>query len=306
MRAYLRLLRPAQWVKNVFVLAGLAFGNKLLDVQGLLWAGVAFAAFCIASSIVYIINDIADLESDRQHPSKRMRPLASGEVTVSEALAIAATLLVGLGLVVTLGLGHRPVCGVIIGAYLVMNLFYSLALKKVMILDVILIAVGFVLRAYAGAIAIEVFVSPWLIVCTFTLCLFLGFGKRRCELAVMGSQGQAERHRSTLAEYTPELLNQCLTISAGVAIVTFLLYTLEPAAVLNGAGQPVPPPPFDKQKLMYTLPLVVYGIFRYVMLIASGRVTGPTDVLIRDRPFLLTVLLWILSVQVIIWVTATQ
>jgi 4-hydroxybenzoate polyprenyltransferase len=295
MGAYLRLLRPPQWIKNVFVFAGVAFGNKLLGPDGVLWdsvlvAWLAFIAFCAASSVTYILNDIVDREQDRLHPTKSKRPLASGEVTVPAAIGLAVTLLAAMGLVLVFGLGDRPVCGGIIVGYLALNLFYSFAAKRVIILDVITIAVGFVLRAYAGAEAVDVFVSPWLIVCTFTLCLFLGFGKRRCELAVIGDDSDAAKHRPTLAEYTPEVLTTGLNISAGLAIVTFLLYTVDP----------LPPAPFDKAKLMYTLPLVVYGIFRYLMLIGSGRITGPTDVIIRDRPFLLTVLIWVLVAQMIV------
>lgn len=299
MRELLRLLRPPQWIKNVFVFAGATFGNKLVGPQGLIWESVwwtllAFAAFCAASSITYIINDIRDRPHDRLHPAKRDRPLAAGTVTVAQALGLAAALLVGLGLLLFVGLGSRPNCAIIIGVYLVMNLAYSFWAKRVLILDVIVIALGFVLRATAGAEVVEVPLSPWLVVCTFTLCLFLGFGKRRCELAVLGGGADAAKHRATLAEYTPELLTLCLTISAGLALVTFLLYTMEPN----------PSTPFDKQKLMYTLPLVVYGIFRYAMLIASGRVTGPTDIIFRDRPFVLTIILWALAAQLIVLATS--
>ncbi len=298
MGAYVRLLRPPQWIKNVFVFAGVAFGNKLFDADGILWesvlpASLVFIAFCAASSFAYILNDIADCERDRLHPAKRNRPIASGEVGIAEAMGLAGVLFAAVALLVVFGLGKRPGCGVIIAMYLGMNLIYTFAAKRALILDVIVIALGFVLRAYAGAEAVAVTVSPWLIVCTFTLCLFLGFGKRRCEVAVINDDDAAVKHRATLAGYTPELLNNCLTISAGLAIVTFLLYTVEP----------IPPAPFDKQKLMYTLPLVVYGIFRYAMLIGSGRITGPTDVFIRDRPFLLTVILWVLAAQAIVIAT---
>ncbi len=287
MSDYLLLLRPAQWIKNVFVFAGLAFGGKLLEPEAVGKALVAFAGFCLASSSAYIINDILDREHDRLHPVKRNRPLARGAIGVDQALAMAVGLIAASVAIAVLSLSPA-FCALVI-AYFALNVLYSLALKHRMILDVIVISVGFVLRAWGGAAAVDVFVSPWLIVCTFTLCLFLGFGKRRCELAAMVNAQQAGEHRATLARYTPELLNHLISVSAGIAVITFLLYTMETEEK------------FGTNYLIYTVPLVVYGVFRYAMLVESGRGTGPTDILISDRPFLYTVVLWALAAVVIIY-----
>jgi 4-hydroxybenzoate polyprenyltransferase len=176
-------------------------------------------------------------------------------------------------------------------AYLGIALFYSMFLKHRVLLDVIIIAVLFVLRAVAGALAISVPISPWLLVCTFMLCLFMGFGKRRCEIAaISNAEGQAVNHRSVLDRYTPDLLNQLLSTSGGIAIVTFLLYTLDTA-----------PSPIHKQRLLYTLPLVVYGIYRYAMLVELGAATGPTELIIKDRPFLLTLALWVVTALIALY-----
>jgi 4-hydroxybenzoate polyprenyltransferase len=182
-------------------------------------------------------------------------------------------------------------------AYLFLTVSYSVALKHRMLLDVITIATLFVLRAIAGAYAIDVPWSSWLLICTFMLCLFLGFGKRRCEIAMIGSSDAALLgHRRTLVRYTPDLLNQLLSTSGGIAIITFLLYTLSPES-------PDAPIHFGQRRgnLVYTLPLVVYGIFRYAMLIELGKATGPTDLLIKDPPFLAAILLWVLAATLILY-----
>ena len=285
-----RLLRPAQWVKNVFVLAGLLFGAKLSDPRAL-WLGLlAFICFCLAASAIYIVNDIMDRAQDRLHPTKKNRPLARGAVSPPAAAAYSLLLLVAAGAICATGL--PPAFWTVLGSYWVLILAYSFALKRRVILDVIVISVGFVLRALGGVVAVDVALSPWLIVCTFTLCLFLGFGKRRCELAVMGGGRNAARHRETLARYTPELLNHLLSITAALAVITFLLYTMEPSS---------PPPPFPKELLLYTIPLVIYGVFRYAMLIEAGAVTGPTDIIISDRPFLATLIAWALLAGLIVY-----
>lgn len=286
---YVRLLRPAQWIKNVFVFAALVFGNRIGDAHAVGLSLVAFAAFCLASSCGYAFNDILDRERDRHHPVKKNRPLASGAVSVQAAALIA----VGLAIAATgLSLRLPPAFGAILCGYVALSLTYSLLLKHRMLWDVITIAVLFVLRAVAGALAIDVRTSEWLLVCTFMLCLFLGFGKRRCEIAMLG-QGDLHDHRRTLDRYTPDLLNQLLSTSGGIAIITFLLYTMDRD----------PQGPFGPQRhhLMYTLPLVIYGIYRYAMLIELGKATGPTDLIIKDPPFLAAILLWVLSAGYILY-----
>ncbi len=277
--AYLELMRPKQWIKNLAVLAGPAFAMRT-DAHAMGLTAIVFAAFCLVSSASYSINDLLDRGADALHPTKKHRPIARGDISPPAAAVWAVVLLAG-GIGVSLTFLSRGTTFIII-AYFVMILAYSVALKRRMILDVILIATGFVLRAAAGAQAVGVFVSPWLIVCTFTLCLFMGFGKRRCEIAQFDTLEAAGEHRNTLARYTPELLNNLISVSAGIAIMTFLLYTMDRDTQTT----------FPKQHLLYTLPLVVYGVFRYAMLVQSGRMHGPTDIVLRDRPFLGAVIVW--------------
>ena len=208
--ASIRLLRPAQWVKNVFVLAALVFGVRPTSPNAVeaLWAALeAFGIFCMLSSSVYAFNDLMDYREDALHPTKRNRPVASGAVSPILAGVIAIGL-ASLGSFAALQLPRGFALTAV--SYLVLNLFYSLAGKRMVLLDVIIIAIGFVLRALAGAQAIQVPVSAWLVVCTFTLCLFLGFGKRRCELAVLEAGGTAAKHRATLSSYSLEILTQFL------------------------------------------------------------------------------------------------
>ncbi len=288
LRPYVELLRPEQWVKNVVVFAGPAAGLKLSDADSCLRAGFVFLAFCLAASATYTINDIVDREADLNHPTKRLRPIARGAIRPSSAFVLAG-LLILTALVVTSTLIGRAVTAAVI-LYLLLNLAYSTALKQKVILDVIIIAIGFVLRAFAGALAVQVPTSAWLIACVFTLCLFMGFGKRRCELAMIGSQEEARQHRRTLIRYTPHLLTHLITVSAGIAVITFLQYTLDASG---------PTPPFEKQYLFYTLPLVVYGIFRFAMLSETGRYSGPTEIVLKDPAMRITIVLWGLCALVI-------
>jgi len=290
MTALLKLMRPRQWIKNLVVLAGPALGQKL-DVASAIDTGLIFVAFCLASSAAYVVNDLLDREADALHPDKRHRPLASGAVSPGAAVVLAVVLVAGA---VCLAWLLLPVtCTVVLAGYFVLILAYSLALKQVLILDVVAIAIGFVLRAAAGAAAVEVIVSQWLLVCTFTLCLFLGFGKRRAELASFEDGGRASEHRRTLSAYTPELLNHFISVSAGIAVVTFLLYTMDRA--------PGTAPPFHKWHLLYSVPLVVYGIFRYAALVTRAGKDDPAEIILRDRPLLATIGAWSLFVALVIW-----
>jgi len=290
MQHYLRLIRPGEWIKNIIVLAGPAFSLHLTDPR----AVFAFVAFCFAASAVYVINDLADRDADRAHPAKRNRPIASGAVSATEAI-ILAFVMFGAALAIAFTFIPPRATLTLIG-YFVLIMAYTFTLKRRPILDVIVIAIGFVLRAVAGAAAVEVRVSPWLIACTFTLCMFLGFGKRRCELATLAGEEDLGTHRATLRRYTPQLLNQLTSVSAGIAIMTFLLYTMD-------AGPTELHPPFRKEYLLYTLPLVAYGLFRYTMLIETGRFSGPSQIVAEDRGLLLTGLLWIAVVGVILVTT---
>ena len=283
LKHYLQLARPHQWVKNAAVFIGPLFALKLGDLAALTSTLIVLAGFCLVSSASYAINDALDREADARHPHKCRRPIACGAVGVGPAFVFAGLLLAaGVGLVRWGVPASR--CYLVVLGYFVLIFCYSLSLKQRPILDVIILAVGFVLRAVAGADAVGAVVSPWLIVCTFTLCMFLGFGKRRCELAAFESVKEAGTHRATLLRYTPELLNHLISVSAGIAIITFLLYTMDRSPEYH--------PPFHKEYLLYTLPLVAYGLFRYAMLIELGNRAGPTEIIIKDRPLLMTIALW--------------
>ncbi|NLE62143.1 MAG: decaprenyl-phosphate phosphoribosyltransferase [Planctomycetes bacterium] len=288
---YIRLLRPADWVKNTFVFAALLFGRQLQNLDAVVLSIMAFVAFCLASSAGYVFNDILDRNRDRLHPTKKDRPLASGAMSVQSAGAMIGVLVILCVLVCRLWL--PPAFWLTVGAYVALTWTYSLALKHRMLLDVIVIAILFVLRAIGGAEAIGVVVSPWLLICTFMLCLFLGFGKRRCEVAMIDNTHAMRGHRRTLVRYTPDLLTHLLSTSAGVTIITFLLYTLDTTWKS----------PFEatKQNLIYTLPLVVYGVYRFAMLIELGKGTGPTDLILKDPAFLSAVVLWVLSAAAILY-----
>jgi 4-hydroxybenzoate polyprenyltransferase len=287
-RDYVDLIRPAQWVKNVVVFAGPAAGLKLLSADSAVLAMVAFAAFCMAASAVYAINDVMDRHADASHPTKRLRPVARGAISPAGALTLAGALFLG-ALVLTIVLLNRAVA-VVVAGYFLMMVAYSLVLKRRMLLDVLVIATGFVLRAWAGSLAVGVVTSEWLVACMFTLCLFMGFGKRRCELAMIGNAEEAGQHRRTLIRYTPGLLTHLITVSAGIAVMTFLLYTLDHSRS---------PAPFLKEDLFYTLPIVVYGVFRFAMLTELGTYAGPTEIVLKDKPMLGTILIWAAAALVV-------
>ena len=275
---YIKLLRPKHWIKNIFVFAGLVFGKQLLEGQSLLLVIQGFACFCGLSSAAYIFNDLRDRQADRQHPSKKHRPLASGKIPATNAW--------GLGIALTAAMlgwsGYLSWRFMIIGAaYLVLNIAYTAWLKDQPIVDVISISLGFVLRAVAGVVLLEVELSPWLIVCTFCLCLFLGFGKRRGELKELGEQAAAFRKVHEL--YTPVMLDHMLSVSSGIAVVAFLMYTLHPHTQ-EWIGN---------NYLLYTMPLVLYGVFRFSLLIQSGKAAGPVEVILHDRPFQATLIGWL-------------
>lgn len=289
-RDYIAVLRPAQWVKNIVVFAGPAAGMRLFSIESFTHAAIAFSAFCLAASATYAINDVVDRTADAKHPTKRLRPIARGAIAPVAAV-VYAVLLVLAAFALTVLLPNRSVSAVL-GCYMVMTVSYSLGLKRRMILDVILIATGFVLRAWAGSLAVGVPTSEWLVACIFTLCLFMGFGKRRCEIAVIGNAEDAGQHRRTLLRYTPQLLTHLISVSAGMAVVTFLIYTMD------RSGGTVP---FHKEQLFYTLPVVVYGIFRFAMLTEVGDYSGPTEIVLKDKGILAAVSLWIAAALVIVY-----
>ncbi len=271
-------MRPHQWTKNAFVLAALIFSQHLLDPPYLTRALVAFAAFCLLSSAVYIFNDIKDMDQDRVHPRKRSRPIASGELSAGIAGAVGLGLLfAGLGLSFTLGVPFILVAA----SYLFLQAGYIYLLKRVVLLDVIIISLGFVIRAIAGAVAISVFISPWLILCTFLIALFLALAKRRHELILLNEA--AASHRSNLADYTVPLLDQLISIVTAATIISYSIYTLSPGVTEK----------FGNRYMILTLPFVLYGIFRYLYLIYVREEGGsPTRVLLADLPLLVSAILW--------------
>ena len=285
-RALFVSLRPHQWTKNLFVLAALGFSKHLFDGDAVLRAGAAFLAFCVLSGAVYLVNDLVDRESDRLHPAKRSRPIASGALGVPAARACAVLLLVaGLAASFALGPGFL-LCAL---GYLALNLAYSLGLKHVVILDVLAIALGFVLRAVAGALAIQVVFSDWLLVCTILLALFLALAKRRHELV---SLEDAAGHRRILAEYSPYLLDQMIAVVTASCLTAYSFYTLAPDTVEK----------YRTDRLALTIPFVIYGIFRYLYLVHRKDQGGsPGDVLLTDRPLLAAVALWAVAVVVIVY-----
>jgi 4-hydroxybenzoate polyprenyltransferase len=281
-------LRPRQWVKNLFLFAGLVFGQKLFTPA--VWtAGAAFLIFCALSGAVYLLNDVADRERDRLHPDKRHRPVAAGRVSVAAAVAAAIVLIVA-GLAASLCLSRGFALAAL--SYVALLTAYSAWLKHLVIVDVLVVAIGFVLRAVAGALAVQVAISGWLLICTFLLALFLALGKRRHE--VLSLEGAAPQHRAILAEYSAGLLDQMIAVVTASAVTAYALYTMSPETVAK----------FHTALLPATLPFVLYGIFRYLYLLYQRHLGGnPSDAVLRDRALLLNTLLWMGSVLLIIYGT---
>lgn len=280
-------LRPAQWIKNTVVFAGVIFALEYHDGHKLLLAGIAFLCFCLISSAVYLLNDVLDRSRDRAHPAKKDRPIAAGRISVNMAL-ITAVILAAMSIGISLILFDVSFLWALLG-YVALNVVYSVALKHVVILDVMSIAGGFVLRAVGGALAVVVPISSWLLICTTLLALFLGFGKRRHELMVLGEQ--ANDHRGILTEYSQYFLDQMIGVVTASTVVAYCFYTLS-SEVQQHLGT---------DKLVLTVPFVLYGIFRYLYLIHQRRVGGnPTHVLLTDKPLMFTVLLWLVAVLVIL------
>ncbi len=246
---YIKLMRPKHWVKNAFVLAPLMFSKKIVELAPLEHSLIAFVAFSLAASLVYIINDIADAEKDKAHPQKKNRPIASGAISKQKASMLGIALIIINAVIMSC----LPLMSVfIIIAYFIMNLAYSIRLKHIMLFDVFIIAFGFILRVYAGAYAILVPVSHWIFLATFFISLFLGFGKRRNELFVLSED--KIKHRPVLKNYNETLLDFFIMISATLTIITYTFYTIDDDTVAK----------FGTNNLIYTLPMVTYGMFRYL------------------------------------------
>ena len=284
--ALFRSLRPRQWSKNLFVFAAVIFAQKLFTP--LLWtACLAFVVFCGLSGAIYLVNDVADREKDRQHPTKRRRPIAAGALPVPVAVGAAVVIL--LGSLAAAFLLSRPF-GLVALAYGVLLVAYSLWLKSLVILDVLTVAMGFVLRAVGGAEAVAVDISGWLIICTVLIALFLALGKRRHEF--LSLHGGAAAHRPILTEYSEGFLDQMIAVVTASTVMAYALYTMWPETVAK----------FQTSLLPLTLPFVLYGVFRYLYLMYRRDLGGnPSDLLLSDRALLVNTILWMAALVAIIY-----
>ena len=278
----LKSMRPKQWTKNSFVFAGLIFSKSFFYIEPVIRSVYAFLLFSVVSGAVYLINDVIDRKKDMLHPRKCKRPVASGKLKPIEALLSAGIILVA-SLLIAFTLDFKLF--LVLAGYALMVSLYSLILKNVIILDVIIIAMGFVLRTIGGAVVIDVKISPWLIECTTLLALFLALNKRKSELLVMSED--ASKHRKILNQYTPELIDQMLGVVTSTTVITYSLYTFN-------AGK--------TYYMMFTIPFVLYGIFRYQYLVATTDLGGsPELALLKDKPLMIDIILWAITSIIIVY-----
>lgn len=286
-KALLKTMRPKQWVKNAVVYAPLVFDGKLIDPVLLLRTTIAFLLFCMISSAVYLINDLADIEKDRLHPKKRTRPLAAGELAPRVAIAAAVVLIV---VCIPLALWLDSGFFLVLYSYLGLMIAYSFYLKNLVIIDVLVLAAGFVLRVAGGVAVVHVErFSPWLYLCIAVGALFLGFGKRRHELVLL--EDGANSHRAILAEYTVPFLDQLIGLVTSTLVVFYSLYTFSAINLPANHG------------MMLTIPFVLYGLFRYLYLIHVKKLGGaPDELVFKDKPMFITGVLWVLSVVAVLYI----
>lgn len=276
--ALVKTMRPKQWLKNLILFAGLIFAHHLFIFDSFIRTVAAFFLFCLLSSAIYIVNDIKDIERDRAHPLKSRRPIAAGQLSLGIA-AIFAAIIAGIALVLAFLLDIE--FGYVASLYAMLLFAYSFYLKHVVILDVLTISLGFVLRAVAGAVVIDVEFSSWLLLCTILLALFLGLSKRRHELVLLGDN--AHSHRKILEEYSPHLLDQMIGVVTASTLMAYALYTMAPETREK----------FGTSYMILTIPFVIYGIFRYLYLVHQKEQGGnPTMILVTDKPILINILLW--------------
>lgn len=286
-RGLLAEMRPKEWSKNLLVFSGLIFSQSLFEKNHLLLSLGSFVAFCLVSSGIYYLNDLSDVEKDKLHPTKKNRPIASGVLSVNLARVVMVLLFVS-GFILALTLSYPFTFALAI--YLILNVGYSLGLKNAVILDVLIISSGFVIRAIAGALALNVEASAWLVLCTSMVALLVGFGKRRHELVLL--EENAGSHRASLNDYSLQFLDSMMTICGGAGVVCYALYTMSDDTVSR----------FHTKNLLITLPFVIYGVFRYLFLIHKRKEGGdPVHLLFHDRPTLLNILLWVIAVCLVIY-----
>ena len=277
--ALVRSMRPEQWLKNGFVLAPIVFSGLIHDPVAWRRSILAVAAFCAASSATYLVNDVIDREADRAHPQKRARPIAAGEISVAFALTAAAAL---LAVAVAIALALAGWFPLVLLAYVVLVLLYSAVLKQAVFLDVLVVALGFVLRVVGGAVAIDVPISRWILLVAYLLALYLALGKRRTELAILGEE--AGNHRAVLGHYTLPMVDGAISVVLGATVLAYALYTVAPDTVAK----------VGSEGLLATVPIVLYGLFRYLYLLHRHELGGsPTRALLTDRPLLICVVVWL-------------
>jgi 4-hydroxybenzoate polyprenyltransferase len=285
--AIVRSMRPAQWTKNLFVFAALIFARRFFSPRDLALTAGAFVVFCLVSGAFYIFNDLRDCEEDRAHPKKCLRPIAHGDLGARQALT-ASIVLTAAGLAGAFLLQPRFFAAVAV--YLVLQLGYSLKLKHVVILDVFVIAAGFVVRVVAGGLVIDVPISSWLLICTTLLALLMAMGKRRHELILL--EDRAVNHRAILKEYSAYLLDQMIAVVTASTLIAYCLYTISAETVAK----------FGTEHLIWTAGFVLYGIFRYLYLVhQKGKGGSPEEMILQDRPLLVNIVLWIAAVVLIIY-----
>jgi 4-hydroxybenzoate polyprenyltransferase len=285
--ALLVSLRPKQWTKNLIVFAGVIFGGRLTDPTALASATGAFLAFCALSSVVYLVNDLRDRDADKRHPTKSRRPIAAGELAIGTAWTTAVVL--GAAALAFSFLLSRTF-GLVAAVYLVLLVVYSVSLKHIVILDVLTLAMGFVLRVWGGAAAVDVRSSHWLVLLVLLGALFLGLAKRRAELVALA--GDARHHRPSLAEYSPHLLDQMISVVTASTLIAYALYTIDAATIAR----------FGTDRLVWTVPFPLYGIFRYLYLVHQRDGGGdPSEALVTDRPILVCVALWGVTVIALVY-----
>jgi 4-hydroxybenzoate polyprenyltransferase len=291
---YVACLRPMQWNKNLVVLAALIFSRNVFRPGLALRSIEALAIFCLLSGSIYVFNDLVDYEKDRAHPTKSKRPIASGRVSKRGAFVLGlVTVVAGLVMASLLNQSFLRVCLI----YVVLSILYSLGLKNMVVLDVMIISVGFVLRAMAGVEALKdlepnVVMSPWLLVCTLFLALFLGFNKRRHELDLLADE--AGLHRKSLTDYSREFLDAMIAVVTAATVIAYAIYTIWPATVEK----------FHTSNLIYTVPFVVFGLFRYMYLVINrNRGGSPSEVLVSDLPLVVDIILWIIVAGLVLYVS---
>lgn len=281
-------MRPKQWTKNLILFVGVIFAQKLDNIDFLFRSISAFILFCLISSAIYIINDIIDIEEDRQHPNKKYRPIPAGLLPIPVAW-VTSLILATITILISYQLNW--LFGFCVGLYFIMMLTYSYILKHIVILDILIIASGFVLRAYAGAVVNEqIFASKWLLVCTLFLALFLSISKRRHELILL--EKNANSHRKVLSEYSAQFLDHMMAIVTSTTIVAYALYTISDETIRK----------FETHSLILTFPFVLYGILRYLYLIYKrGEGGAPENILLQDKPMIINILLWLLLILFILY-----